>query len=478
MSTPSTYPAHPVLVTDDEDALTSGYRTALMRAGITNLICHTDSREALKAIQTTPLSLLLLDLNMPFVSGEKLLEEATRLQPGVPLIVVTGKDAIDSVVHCMKQGAYDYLVKPVSAARIVTTVRNALQINELQQEVRQLGERFLDSELKHPEYFAELVTRDETMKSIFMYVETIAPTCSPVLLTGETGVGKELVARAIHRASGRRGAFVTVNIAGLDDALFSDTLFGHTRGAFTSADAVRPGLIAQAAGGTLFLDEIGDLPVVSQVKLLRLLQEQEYTPLGQDRPVKTDARVIVATNADLAKRQEAGTFRPDLYYRLSTHRIHLPPLQKRPHDLPLLLDHFLTTAARNLNKRKPTAPCELVQLLSTYRFPGNIRELEAMVTDAVSRHTSRMLSLQPFKAYVDARPEMLAPPAGASQAPEGPASETLFGTRLPPYKDIKRLLVEEALRRANGNQTRAAELLGTSRQVVSRFIPSGSCEKI
>ena len=471
MSSATNYPIHPVLIADDEEALVSGYRAALTRAGITHLICHTNSPEALKTIQTQPLSLALLDLNMPFVTGEKLLTETVAHQPGVPVIVVTGKDSIDSVVHCMKQGAYDYLVKPVSAARIVTTVRNALQMNELQQEVRQLGDRFSNSELKHPEYFADIVTSDETMKSIFMYVETIAPTSSPVLLTGETGVGKERVASAIHRASGRRGAFVTVNIAGLDDALFSDTLFGHTRGAFTGADAARPGLIAQAAGGTLFLDEIGDLPVISQVKLLRLLQEQEYTPLGQDRPFKTDARIVVATNADLAKQQEAGKFRPDLYYRLNTHRIHIPPLRKRLNDLNLLLDHFLTTAAQRLTKKKPTAPKELAELLSTYSFPGNVRELEAMVTDAVSRHTSRMLSLKPFKEYLDHRSEHTLPSVSAPQAVASAKTVFLFGPRLPPYKEIKRLLVEEALRRSNGNQTRAAELLDTSRQVISQFIP-------
>ena len=467
MNTTALYPAHPVLVTDDEDALVSGYRAALTRAGITNLICHTDSREALQTVQAHPLSLVLLDLNMPFVTGEKLLQATAEHQPGMPVIVVTGKDSIDSVVHCMKQGAFDYLLKPVSAARIVTTVRNALQLHELQQEVRQLGEKFSTSNLQHPEYFAEIITRDETMKSIFLYVEAIAPACSPVLLTGETGVGKELVARAIHRASGRRGAFVTVNIAGLDDALFSDTLFGHSRGAFTGAESARQGVIAQAAGGTLFLDEIGDLPVVSQVKLLRLLQEQEYTPLGQDRPLKTDARILVATNADLAQRQAAGTFRPDLYYRLSTHRIHIPPLRQRGDDLTLLLPHFLKTAAHRLNKRQPTAPPELFQHLASYRFPGNIRELEAIVTDAVSRHTSHMLSLKLFQPYLNSQPPE---PTISAQAPAGQATEALFGAQLPPYKNIKQLLVQEALRRASGNQTRAAALLGTSRQVVSRYI--------
>ena len=466
---PAGSPALPVLVADDEEPIASGYRMALTRGGITRLICHTDSREALTTIQTQPLSLMLLDLNMPFVSGEKLLEAAAQHQPGVPAIVVTGKDTVESVVHCVRQGAYDYLVKPVTADRIVTTVRNALQVVELRRQNQQLREQLLAPHLKHPEFFADILTADTAMRSIFGYIEAVAPTSNPVLLTGETGVGKELVARAIHRASGRTGQFVAVNIAGLDDTMFSDTLFGHRRGAFTGAEGPRQGLIAQALHGTLFLDEIGDLPVVSQVKLLRLLQELEYTPLGQDRPTKTDARVIVATNADLARLQDAGRFRPDLYYRLSTHRIHIPPLRQRRGDLGLL-EHFMDAAARQLNRKKPTAPKELTALLATYNFPGNVRELESIVTDAVSRHTSHILSLKSFADYIGA---MAGPPPAPGAAATAPVAENTtepFGATLPPFKDVKRLLVEEAMRRADGNRTRAAQLLGASRQALSWYL--------
>jgi two-component system nitrogen regulation response regulator GlnG len=457
------------LVVDDEAPLVSGYRMALMRGGMTNLICHTDSREALKVIQTQLLDLIILDLNMPHITGEALLAKAVEYQPGVPVLVVTGKDTIESAVYCIKQGAYDYWVKPVSAERIVTGVRNALQKQSLQRENRQLNEHFLIQDVRHPEYFADFVTRDPMMKSIFVYIEAIASTDHPVLLTGETGVGKELVARAIHRASGRKGSFVAVNIAGLDDTMFSDTLFGHAKGAFTGADSPRAGLIAQALGGTLFLDEIGDLSILSQVKLLRLLQEQEYTPLGQDRPVSTDARIIVATNADLSKLQDEGKFRSDLFYRLCTHKIHMPPLRKRPDDLGLLLDHFLANAARQLNKKKPSVPKELIPLLSTYGFPGNVRELEAMVIDAVSRHTSHVLSLKSFKEHVGIGSDNLS--STSPHDPEGTRTiEDLFGEKLPSFKEVKKLLVEEALRRANGNRTRAAELLGTSRQALSWYL--------
>jgi DNA-binding NtrC family response regulator len=404
---------------------------------------------------------------MPFVTGETLLEEAATRQPGVPTIVVTGKDTIESAVQCTKRGASDYLVKPVPAERIVTTVRKALEMGELMTENRQLSEGFLSPDVRHPDNFSDIVTCDAMMKAIFIYIEAIAPTNNCVLLTGETGVGKELVAKAIHKSSGRSGQFVAVNIAGLDDTMFSDTLFGHTRGAFTGADAARQGLIAQAQHGTLFLDEIGDLTVASQVKLLRLLQEQEYTPLGQDRPVKTDARVLVATNADLAKLQDAGKFRPDLYYRLSTHKVHIPPLRKRIGDIEPLVEHFLESAARRLNKNEPTAPKELYTILAAYKFPGNVRELEAMVNDAVARHSSRMLSLTSFREHIVAMSGEAPSVQTAGSPPPSQESEGLFGAKLPPYKDIKRLLVEEAMRRANGNRTLAAQLLGTSRQVIS-----------
>lgn len=462
------YPTNPVLIVDDEEAIVSGYRMALTRGGITRLLCHTDSREALAVIRTTPLDLVLLDLNMPHVTGEELLAAVTEQQPGVPILIVTGKDTIESAVDCMRSGAHDYLVKPVPADRVVTAVRNALQFQDVVRENERLRENFLSEELKNPEFFSEIVTGNPLMKSIFMYVEAIAPTSNPVLLTGETGVGKELIARAIHKASRRVGRFVAVNIAGLDDTMFSDALFGHKKGAFTGAESARPGLIAQASGGTLFLDEIGDLAITSQVKLLRLLQEQEYTPLGEDRPIRTDARMIVATNADLAKLQESAHFRPDLYYRLSTHKIRIPPLRKRHDDIKRLVDHFLVAASRTLGRRKPAQPRELEALLATYAFPGNIRELEAMVTDAVSRNSSNVLSLISFKEHIASLGKHDGP-----DAPEGTADTDaddapgLFGAVLPSFASVKGLLIAEALRRTHGNRSRAAELLGTTRQALS-----------
>jgi len=302
------------------------------------------------------------------------------------------------------------------------------------------------------------------VRAIFLYLESVAPSRQPVLITGETGTGKELIARAIHSLSGLRGPFVAINLAGLDDAMFSDTLFGHQRGAYTGADRTREGLIRQASGGTLFLDEIGDLSLGSQVKLLRLLQEGEYLPLGSDKVQGSEARIVVATHADLKSSMGQGVFRPDLYYRLCSHRVELPPLRDRPEDIPLLTAHFLKKAAAMLGKTVPAAPVELNRYLAAYRFPGNIRELEAIIHDAVARSGSRILPLEPVVAAIgsDLRP----PISSATVVSACPVCP--FAEKFPTLKEAENLLVSEALRLADNNQRLAAAYLGITRQALNK----------
>jgi DNA-binding NtrC family response regulator len=286
----------------------------------------------------------------------------------------------------------------------VSATRRAVEIRELQRENQLLKTHMLSNKLNSPEAFSEIVTNSAAMRSIFQYVEAIAASPRPVSITGETGVGKELIARAVHRLSQRDGAFVPVNVAGLDDTVFADTLFGHKKGAFTDAREARNGLVEKASGGTLFLDEIGDLNTTAQVKLLRLLQEGEYFPLGSDMAKRSDARMVVATNQDLDVLQSSGKFRKDLYYRLCDHQIQIPPLRDRREDLAVLAEHFLEKASKTLKRKKPTPPEELITLLSTYHFPGNVRELESMVFDAVSSHKSGKLSLDIFKDHLSRKP--------------------------------------------------------------------------
>jgi DNA-binding NtrC family response regulator len=409
---------------------------------------------------------VLLDLCMPRLSGEDLLPSIVTAHPEVPIIIVTGYNEVETVVRCMKAGAYDYLVKPVDRGRLISVLRRAIELRYLRREVEILRDHNDSNSLKSPEAFSHIVTGNAAMHAIFRYCESVSKSLWPVLVTGETGVGKELIARAIHTLSGRTGAFVAVNAAGLDDAVFSDTLFGHVRGAYTGAEEFRKGLIEQAGAGTLFLDEIGDLPHTSQVKLLRVIQEHEFYPLGSDVAKKTDARLVFATNTDLDALQASGHFRRDLYQRLKTHHVHVPPLRKRPDDIPLLVNHFLERAATALHKKKPSPPKELYTLLATYMFPGNVRELESMVSDAVANHESHMLSMAAFEARI-ARDR---PADGASMGNGNGNGPYACLESLPTLAQSNELLIAEAMRRAEGNQTLAARLLGISRPALNRRI--------
>ncbi|WP_298273448.1 sigma-54 dependent transcriptional regulator [Geobacter sp.] len=450
------YPSFSILLVDDEPAWLKSFSLTLRScAGINNVHMCQDSREVMARLNEGGIGLVLLDLTMPHLSGEALLQQIGEAHPEIMTIIVSGLNQLETAVRCMKLGAFDYFVKTDEEDRLVGGVLRAIRMQELQHECRTMSDRVLSRDLQHPEAFIDIVTCDRGMHDIFTYVEAVAPSHQPLLITGESGVGKELIARAVHRLSRCSGPLVAVNVAGLDDTVFADTLFGHVRGAYTGADQARPGMIEQAGNGTLFLDEIGDLSIASQVKLLRLLQEGEYFPLGSDRPKRMNARIVVATHCNLAAKEAAGTFRRDLYYRLCTHHIHIPALRERPGDIPLLLDYFLGEAAKSLGKRKPTPPKELAQILSTYSFPGNVRELRGMVYNAVSLHKERILSMESFlKAMGHSRTEQV-PPA---------ENQNPFRSfeRLPTFAEAAELLVDEAITRANGVQAIAARLLGIS----------------
>ena len=469
MLVPETYPARPVLLVDDEEFILQSYNNLLRNNWINNILCCSESRHVLGLFAAREVEVVILDLSMPHLSGQELLPKLVGMFADVPVIVVTADTELDMAVDCMKNGAFDYLVKPVEPRRFVTTIERAIQVRELKRENADLKRHFHTNTLDHPEAFARILTNDAQVRSLFLYVESIAPSSEPVLILGETGTGKELFAQAIHAASARAGTFVPVNAAGLDDNMFADTLFGHVKGAYTGASDPRPGLVEKAAGGTLFLDEIGDLTVASQVKLLRFLQEKEYRPLGSDTPKHSDARVLVATNRDIRRLLEAGDFRQDLYYRLMAHQIRIPPLRERRDDLPLLIHHFLEEAARELNKTKPTPPKELLVHLATYHFPGNVRELKAMVHNAVSRHPSGVLSLSSFTEHI-AEQTLCPVPAGTTPVLTDPGTPLAFSSeKLPTLDEANLLLVEEALRRANNNQGAAAAILGVSRQTMNRY---------
>jgi DNA-binding NtrC family response regulator len=449
---------------DDEQEILFSYSVMMQGAGFGNVITCSDSRELMPLLDGHDVGAVVLDLQMPHLSGKELLDRITAEFPSLPVIIVTAANQLETAVACMKAGAFDYQVKPVEVSRLVAGVRKALEINSLRRELASLRESLLTGTVRNRSAFVDIITRSPKMESLFSYLEAAAVTDQPVLITGETGVGKELVARAIHSLSGAAGNFVAVNSAGLDDLMFADTLFGHRKGAFTGAGEAREGMISRAAGGTLFLDEIGDVSPASQVKLLRLLQEGEYLPLGSDRPMLSRARIVVATNQNLDGLMAAGTFRRDLYYRLHSHQVNIPPLRERKEDIPLLLEAFLQKAADSLQKEKPPYRPELLSCLTSYHFPGNVRELKAMVFDAMTRHRGGNLSPELFREAIGAKISRTA------ESPLPAAAERDFAVtgRFPTLKEMEEYLVTEALQISGGNQGSAAMLLGLTRQALNK----------
>lgn len=452
------------IVDNEKEALYS-YSLILQEIGVKDIVLIQDSRELPIILKERTFSILLLDLSMPYISGFDLLKYLSVEYPEIPVIIITAIKDIETAVECMRIGACDYLVKPIEKNKLISSIKKALEMNRLKEEIIGLKHRLIEDKLEQEDVFSGIITVNQKMREIFKYIEVISKTDQPVLITGETGTGKELIARAIHKISGKKGEFVAVNVAGLDDTMFSDTLFGHKKGAFTGAFSNRDGLISRAKGGTLFLDEIGDLSEASQLKLLRVIQERVYYPLGSDIPKNTDARLIVTTNQDIQKMVANGKFRKDLFYRLKVHHVHLPPLRERKDDIPVLLEYFIKEAALSLGKKPPKYPKELIILLMNYSFPGNIRELKMIVYDAVTRCKSNFLSLGIFKDKIDI----------SNAIDKKLKSEIIkfyiqmrFPEKLPTLKEMEEILITEALRRAKGNQGIAASMLGITRQALNK----------
>jgi DNA-binding NtrC family response regulator len=463
------YPIHPLLLIDDEEYILQNWAYTLTSRGINNIILCSDSRNVNEIVNKNEIEVILLDLSLPYISGQELLTKLSNEHPEIPVIIITGMNDVDTAVECMKSGAFDYMVKAVEENKLISVVKGVIELRELERINKSLKNRFFSSKLENLNAFEDIITTNKKMNSIFLYIEAVAKTSKPVLITGETGTGKELIAHAVHRVSARSGKYIVANVAGFDDTMFSDTLFGHRKGAYTGAQEARQGLIEMAVGGTVFLDEIGDLSISSQVKLLRLFETNEYYPLGSDVSKRSKARFVAATNRDIHELVRKGQFRKDLYYRLSIHEIEIPPLRERKEDIALLTDYFVSLSSKELKKQKPTLPSELYTLLEAYHFPGNIRELKSMIFDAISHHKSGILSLKIFRHHME---------KSGNHIPEGEALRTNFvnfSNRLPTIKQITELLIEETLQRSKGNQSIASQILGISQQALSkRLIRKGN----
>ncbi len=460
-----------ILLVDDECDELEAYSLLLSSMGMANIKTLSDSRNVLSTVEKMQSPVVFLDLNMPNKTGQEVLKELKIKKPQVPVIIITADSEIETAVECLKLGAHDYLVKPINLEMFSSALRNALEINLLREEVLSLkGISFNDNPTKN-QAFEPIISRSPIMLGLFQYIESIATRGLPVLILGETGSGKELIAKAIHDISGLQGEFVALDISGLDDTLLSDTLFGHTKGAYTGADFVRSGMLEKAANGTVCLDEIGDLSEASQVKLLRLLQEKIYYPLGSDQPKECHARIITATNKDLSKLAgRDGEFRMDLYYRLSTHLAKLPPLRDRREDIPLLVEHLIASTATAMNKEIPVIGEKALSLLMKHPFWGNIRELKAYISDAVARCNHGRIDVNHLS-------ERLAGSVSVKTQEPGLTNplEEIFG-HFPTLEELAEFAIDTALHVTENNQSQASQLLGVSRQALNKRLKKRTSE--
>jgi DNA-binding NtrC family response regulator len=463
-----------ILVVDDDADFLNEARLMLVSNDFKDVRTLNSSVDLLNNLEQGEVAVLLMDWIMPEMTGADLLPVIVQRFPHIPVIIMTAVSDLQTVVGCVKQGAFDYITKPIDVGRLLSSISKAFQINELAEQNRRLKDYLMGDSLLRPEIFDSILTINQRMQAIFKIIETMSGSYHPVLITGETGVGKELIARAIHRASGLKGAFVPINVAGLNDLMLDDTLFGHKKGAFTGAHESREGLIAKAQGGTLFLDEIGDMGNESQVKLLRLLQEGEYYRLGSDALIKSDARIIAASNRDFDAMLEQGQFRRDLYHRLCSHHIHIPPLRERREDIPLLIDHYLQKAAKDFGRQVPAIDREARRALEEHEYYGNVRELMNLMHHAVTTNSGSTLTIDDFLG-------------GDFTDPYGKRNLRIFHDRafrmhlksqdFPRIDTVETMLIEEALRITSGNKSMAADLLGISRPTLNKKLSQWQSQK-
>lgn len=450
-----------VIIDDDINILTS-LEILLESEGFDTIKTFETGQEGLDFIRSGKADVVLLDLNLPEISGLEILQVIKKEQPVLPVIIVTGQNDIGTAVQIMKSGAFDYLAKPNDIGRVTVSVQNALKLGELENSLNLLKKEFFKVDLENPDCFSSIITANPAMYKIFHYMEAIRNSNQPVLISGETGVGKELFARALHSLSKCSGDFVPVDVSCYDGAMLTDVLFGHIKGAYTGADINRSGLVKAAKGGTLFLDEIGDLGIEAQNILLRFIQEKEFRQGGDDKLQHTDAKIILATNRNLKKLVEEGKFRKDLYYRLEIHNIQIPPLSKRNGDIPLLAEFFVEKSCTDMGRSIVDIPGEFIDLLYHYNFPGNVRELQNLIYNAVTLSSGDRLTTESLRNKIDTVERV--------EIPEDGEFKIFRKNDLPTLKEAEILLVEEAMKRAENHQGRAAELLGISRQALNKRI--------
>lgn len=440
-----------VLVVDDEVELRSAIESYLTQEGY-EVRAASSGEEALDLLKTLPFDMMITDMKLPGIDGTRVLQEALTLYPELIGIIITGYGTIESAVQAMKKGAYDYIAKPFQLVEISLVVKQALERRRLKEE-----NAYLKTQLKEKYRFESIVGNSKPMQDVFQLVETISATNSTVLITGETGTGKELIAKAIHFNSQRRDQkIVSINCGAIPENLLESELFGHVKGAFTGAHQTRIGRFEQAHKGTIFLDEIGNMSQTLQVKLLRVLQEREFERVGGTETVKVDVRIIAATSANLKDMADRNEFRSDVYYRLNVIPIQLPSLKDRREDIPLLAKHFIKKYCQNSNLELKTVSQEAMKMLMNYSWPGNIRQLENAIERAVALVGLRNIILPSDLPHEVQKTnsnlfisEIYIPDEGVN-----------FNTEV---SCLERELILQSLKKSGGNKKQAAKLLNLKR---------------
>jgi DNA-binding NtrC family response regulator len=436
-----------ILIVEDEAKMRRLLELNLGEDGFTTVSAG-DAEAGLKLLRENPVDLVVTDLKLPGMNGLEFLQAVKRQNAALPVVVMTAFGTVETAVEAMKAGASDYVLKPFSLAEMRMVIHKELDVRNLREENRSLREA-LGKRYAHP----NIVARSAKMQETLATVERVAPTNATVLLGGESGVGKDLIARAIHEKSRRAtGPFVKINSTAIPENLLESELFGYEKGAFTGAAASKPGKFELADKGTLFLDEIGDVPPATQVKLLRVLQEREFERLGGTKTVKVDVRLVAATNRNLRTALEQGTFREDLYYRLNVVPIDIAPLRERKEDIPELVNLFVTRFAGDSGKPVDGISPEAMKVLVNYHWPGNVRELQNIIERACA--LAKGTTIEASDIHLDSHPVKVGD-AGNHFLPAGMTLEQ--------WEDE---MIQEALRRAHGNKSQAARLLGLSRNAL------------
>ncbi|GMO68557.1 MAG: sigma-54 dependent transcriptional regulator [Treponemataceae bacterium] len=438
-----------LLIIDDEKNIREGLRDAMELEGYAVKLAE-NGKQGLELIAKAAIDLVITDLRMPELSGEKVLAAVAAENPGIPVIVLTGHGSIDTAVNAMRAGAYDFLTKPVNIDQLTLIVRRALEAHTLA-----LRHKNLEDELRSKTSFESIIGKDAEMQKIFTVLQKAADSKASILITGESGVGKELIADALHNISSRRDKpFIQVHCAALSETLLESELFGHEKGAFTGAVARRRGRFELAHGGTIFLDEIGEINQSVQIKILRVLQEKKFERVGGEETIDVDIRIVAATNRDLKKEIAEGRFREDLYYRLNVVHIHVPPLRERRADIPLLVNAFLKEAAAENGKHVIGIDNKARAVLYGYGWPGNIRELKNCIESAVVMASGETITIDDL------------PPGIAESAGDGAGSLSIpAGLTL---EEAEKRYILQSLAANKDNKSRTALTLGIGRKTLHR----------